>query len=210
LNYLVTGTDTGAGKTFVTSGLVRFARSRGIDAVGMKPICTGDNLDVRILLDACDGCEPEFVVNPVWYRTPVAPYTASIIEDRQIDLDALRKAFTHLAQRHAYVLVEGAGGVAAPIRADYDYRDLARELQLDVIVVAANRLGVLNHLRLTEESVRAARLHCRVIVLNTVQPHSDISQSTNLSVLESLVDVPVLSVEYGQTDFSSLAGLIWR
>jgi dethiobiotin synthetase len=210
LNYLVTGADTGVGKTFVTSGLLRFARSTGMDVVGMKPICTGDNLDVRTLLEACDGCEPEYVINPVWYRTPVAPYTASIIEDRQIDLDSLRKAFSHLARRHSHVLVEGAGGLAVPIRADYDYRDLARDLQLDVVLVGANRLGVLNHVRLTEESIRAAGLRCRVIVLNTVQPDSDISQSTNHSVLESLINVPVLSVKHGQTEFSSLAGILWE
>lgn len=210
MNYLVTGTDTGAGKTFVTSGLVRFSRSRGVDTVGMKPVCTGENLDVQLLLEACDGCEPEFVINPVWYRTPVAPYTASLIEERQIDLDALRKAFAHLAQRHAHVLVEGAGGIAVPIRADYDYRELARDLELEVVVVAANRLGVLNHVRLTEEAIRAAGLRCRVIVLNTVEPDSDISQTTNQSVLESLIEVPVLSVEHGQTEFSSLANLLWK
>jgi len=209
LNYLVTGTDTGAGKTFVTSGLVRFSRSRGIDAVGMKPICSGDNLDVQKLREACDSCEPEFVLNPIWFRTPVAPYTASLIEDRQIDLNALRKAFTHLAQRHAHVLVEGAGGIAVPIRSDYDYRDLARDLHLEVVIVAANRLGVLNHVRLTEESIRVAGLLCRAIVLNSVQPESDISQTTNHCVLESLIDVPVLSVEHGQTDFSTLTGLLW-
>ena len=209
MNYLVTGTDTGVGKTFITSGLLRFSRSRGIDAVGMKPVCTGDNLDVQKLLEASDACEPEFVINPIWYRTPVAPYAASIIEDRQIDLDVLLDAFAHLAQRHAHVLVEGAGGVAVPIRADYDYRDLAQDLQLDVVVIAPNRLGVLNHVRLTEESVRAAGLRCRVIVLNTVQAYSDISQSTNQSVLENLIDVPVLNVQYGQTEFSSLAELLW-
>ncbi|HYY30757.1 MAG TPA: dethiobiotin synthase [Chthoniobacterales bacterium] len=208
MNYLVTGTDTGVGKTFVTSGLVRSSRSKGIDAVGMKAIRTGDNLDVQKLREACDSCEPEFVLNPVWLRTPVAPYTASLIEDRQIDLDALRNAFAHLAQRHAHVLVEGAGGIAVPIRADFDFRDLARDLQLEVVVVAANRLGVLNHVRLTEESIRTAGLRCRAIVLNTVQPDSDISQPTNHSVLESLIDVPVLSVEHGQTEFSALAGLL--
>ena len=70
MNYLVTGTDTGDGKTYVTSGLVRSARSRGIDSVGMKPICTGDNGDVRQFLDACGFCEPEYLINPIWYGRP--------------------------------------------------------------------------------------------------------------------------------------------
>src|SRR6202021_1445445 len=111
MNYFVTGTDTGVGKTFVTSGLVGFARSKGIDSIGMKPICTGDNDDVRQLLEACGFCEPEHLINPVWYRTPVAPYTASIIEDRLIDLAAIREAFGKLAEGHAGFLVEGAGGL---------------------------------------------------------------------------------------------------
>ena len=209
MNYFVTGTDTGVGKTFVTSGLVRFSRSRGIDSIGMKPICTGDNNDVHQLLEACGACEPEHLINPVWYRTPVAPYTASIIENRLIDLDSIRDAFNLLAKRHGRVLVEGAGGIAVPIFAHYDFRDLARDLHLNVVIVAANRLGVLNHTRLTVEAVRAAGLRCSLIALNSVHAESDISQSTNLSVLENLVDVPVLTVEHNQLDFEDLARRLW-
>jgi dethiobiotin synthetase len=210
VNYFVTGTDTGVGKTFVTSGLVRFSRSKGIDAVGMKPICTGDDSDVRQLLDACGSCEPEHLINPVWYRTPVAPYTASIIEDRLIDLDGIREAFELLARRHSSVLVEGVGGIAVPIVAHYDFRDLARDLRLSVIIVAANRLGVLNHARLTVEAVRAAGLRCSLIALNSAHPDSDISQQTNLSILENLVDVPILAVEHDQQEFDDLARYLWE
>jgi dethiobiotin synthetase len=210
VNYFVTGTDTGVGKTFVTSGLVRFSRSKGIDAVGMKPICTGDDSDVRQLLDACGSCEPEHLINPVWYRTPVAPYTASIIEDRLIDLDGIREAFEFLARQHSSVLVEGVGGIAVPIFAHYDFRDLARDLRLSVIIVAANRLGVLNHARLTVEAVRAAGLRCSLIALNSAHPDSDISQQTNLSILEKLVDVPILAVEHDQQEFDDLARYLWE
>jgi dethiobiotin synthetase len=209
VNYLVTGTDTGVGKTYVTSGLVRFARSKGLDSVGMKPICTGDNDDVRQLLDACGFCEPENLINPFWYKTPVAPYTASVIEDRLIDIRVICEAFKKLATRHSSVLVEGAGGIAVPILADYDFRDLAREIGLHVIVVAANCLGVLNHTRLTVEAIRSAGLECSVIALNSVQREPDISRATNLSVMERLVDVPVAVVEHDQRDFGDLVGRLW-
>jgi dethiobiotin synthetase len=209
VNYLVTGTDTGVGKTYVTSGVLRFARSAGIDCVGMKPICMGGNEDVRQLLEASGSCEPEYLINPVWYRTPVAPYTASIIEDRLVDLDAIRNAFKQLAVKHSHVLVEGAGGIAVPILADYDFRDLTRDLDLNVIIVAANRLGVLNHTRLTIEAVRAAGLTCSLIVLNSVYEESDISQATNLSILENLVTIPILAVEYRQHAFEELAKRLW-
>lgn len=209
MNYLVTGTDTEVGKTFITSGLVRCARSKGLDSIGMKPICTGDNEDVRQLLDACGFCEPEHLINPVWYRTPLAPYTASVIEDRLIDLNAICAAFEKLAARHSHVLVEGAGGIAVPIRVDYDFRDLAREIGLRVIVVAANRLGALNHTRLTVEVIQSAGLECSLIVLNSVHLKPDISQATNLSILESLVNVPVAPVEYNQREFGDLVGRLW-
>src|ERR1700722_2065001 len=175
----------------------------------MKPICTGDNNDVSRLLEACGSCEPEYLINPVWYRTPVAPYTASMIENRLIDLEAIQKAFEQLAKQHSSVLVEGAGGIAVPIFAQYDFRDLARDLRLNVIVVAANRLGVLNHTRLTVEAVRTAGLKCTLIALNSLPTDSDISQPTNLSVLETLVDVPVLAVEQNQCEFESLASHLW-
>jgi dethiobiotin synthetase len=209
VNYLVTGTDTGVGKTFVTCGLLRFSRSKGIDSVGMKPICTGDHHDVHQLLEACDSCEPEHLINPVWYRTPVAPYSASIIEDRLLDLASIRDAFDRLASGHSSVLVEGAGGIAVPILAHYDFRDLARDLRLNVVIVAANRLGVLNHTRLTVEAIRTAGLRCSLIAMNCLQTDSDISQATNLSVLESLVDVPVLAVAHNQHQFEELARHLW-
>lgn len=209
MNYLVTGTDTGVGKTFVTSGLIRFSRSKGINSIGMKPICTGDNNDVHQLLEACGSCEPEYLINPVWYRTPLAPYTASIIEDRLIDLEAIRGAFGQLTRRYSSVLVEGAGGIAVPISAHYDFRDLARELRLEVIIVAANRLGILNHTRLTLEAVRAAGLKCTLIALNSMPLESDLSQPTNLSVLEQLVDPPILPIEHNQSEFEDLARLLW-
>ena len=209
MNYLVTGTDTGVGKTFVTSGLVRFARSKGLDFVGMKPICTGDNDDVRQLLEACGFCEPEHLINPVWYRTPVAPYAASVIEDRLIDVSAICEAFEELATRHSSVLVEGAGGIAVPILADYDFRDLAREISLHVIIVAANCLGVLNHTRLTVEAIRSAGLECSLIALNSVQSQPDIAQVTNLRVMETLVDVPIAAVEHNQREFEDLVRRLW-
>ena len=209
MNYLVTGTDTGVGKTFVTSGLVRFARSQGLDSVGMKPICTGDNDDVRQLLEACGFCEPEHLINPVWYKTPVAPYAASIIEDRSIDISVICEAFEQLTSRHSSVLVEGAGGIAAPILADYDFRDLAREIDLHVIVVAANCLGVLNHTRLTVEAIRSAGLECSLIALNSVKRQPDLAQATNLRVMESLVDVPIAPVEHNQREFEDLVGRLW-
>jgi dethiobiotin synthase len=204
VNYLVTGTDTGVGKTFVTVGLINAARLAGVDCIGMKPIAAGDNDDTRAIMAAQQGSEPEHLVNPFWYRTPVAPYTAAIIENRPIDLTAIRKAYEEIASRHRTVLVEGAGGFLVPILASYDFRDLAKELGLSVIVVAANRLGVINHTRLTVESIRNAGLECSTVILNHPPGPEDLSQLTNQSLLEHLLNVPVFRVETDQSDLSEL------
>src|SRR5262245_21339348 len=176
----------------------------GMDCVGMKPICTGDNQDVLEIAAACNGAEPEYLLNPIWYRTPVAPYTAALIENRYIDLSAIRSAFETLSKRHSPILVEGAGGIAVPIQVDYDFRDLAKDLKLEVIVVAANRLGVLNHTRLTLEAIHSAHLNCSLVLLNSAVAENDISQSTNLSVLENLLDVPIIAVERDQNEFGEI------
>ena len=212
MNYLIAGTDTGVGKTFVSCGLIRSIRASNIDCVGMKPICTGEPSDVEALRLASDQVEPDHLVNPVWLHTPLAPYTAAIVENRWIDLAALRGSFARLAAKHAVVIVEGAGGLLVPILADYDFRDLARDLGLSVIVVATNRLGALNHTRLTVEALKKASLPCSLVILNNVYAigtsassvEPNLACQTNLSVLETLLDVPVIELAHQERDFSRI------
>ena len=209
MNFFITGTDTGVGKTFITAALIKSARSHGIDCVGMKPICSGGNEDALSLLAATENIEPEQLVNPVWFDTPAAPYTASLIEDRLVDLESIRAAYQELAMRHAWVLVEGAGGLTVPISAKYDFRDLAGELGLSVVIVAANRLGTINHTRLTLQAVKAAKLTCQMVILNELELPSDPSQATNFGILQNLLDVPVAHVKYNQTDLAAIIDRLW-
>jgi dethiobiotin synthetase len=204
MNYLITGTDTGVGKTFVSCGLIRSIRASGIDCVGMKPVCTGEPSDVEALQLASDRAEADHLVNPIWLHTPLAPYTAAMIENRWIDIPALRGSFARLAAKHAMVIVEGAGGLLVPILPDYDFRNLARDFELGVIVVAANRLGALNHTRLTVEALRKAILPCSLVILNNVEPSANLAAQTNLSVLETLLDAPVIELAHQERDFSNV------
>jgi dethiobiotin synthetase len=204
MNYLITGTDTGVGKTFVSCGLIRSIRASGIDCVGMKPVCTGEPSDVEALQLASDRAEADHLVNPIWLHTPLAPYTAAMIENRWIDIPALRGSFARLAAKHAMVIVEGAGGLLVPILPDYDFRDLARDFELGVIVVAANRLGALNHARLTVEALRKASLPCSLLILNNVEARANLAAQTNLSVLETILDAPVIELAHEGRDFSNV------
>ena len=206
----ITGTDTGVGKTFVTALLLRQLRAQGIDAVGFKPICCGGREDAEILRRASEDALTLNEANPVWLRTPAAPYVAAMIEERQIDLGLIREVYSSLRARHQAVLVEGVGGWLVPILRDYTVADLARELALPIVVVVANRLGALSHTALTLESIRrSGGVACAGLILNDHgQPAGDgaevdmegIARTTNKSMLEDWLGITVLhEVGPGQT-----------
>ncbi len=202
MKIFLTGTDTGVGKTFVAQALVRGLRAAGLDAVGFKPICCGDRGDAEALQAAADGAIELNDVNPVWLRTPAAPYTAAMIENRVIDLALIRETFARLVESYAAIVVEGVGGWRVPIARDYFVSDLAREFDLPVCVVVANRLGALNHALLTVESIRTHGLHCAGIIFNhhpEPTPEESVAAGTNRAVLENLAPAPILAeVAFGQ------------
>jgi len=192
MNYFLTGTDTGVGKTYVSALLIRSLRKAGFDTVGLKPICCGDRADAQALHAAADHELPLDDVNPVWFRFPASPYTASIVENRLPDLDQIRDRFARIRSSRRSLIVEGVGGWLVPITQHYFVADLAAEMALPVIVVAANRLGVLNHTLLTVQAIKARGLTCAGVILNNITEQSDPPTSTNRSVLENLLEVPIL------------------
>jgi dethiobiotin synthetase len=191
----LTGTDTDVGKTYVAARLVRALRRAGQDAVGMKPLCCGGREDAEALREAAENSIELNEVNPVWLRAPAAPYTAAMIEGRNIDLALIRETFARLRGAHGSLIVEGVGGWRVPITRDFAVSDLAAEFALPVAVVVANRLGAINHTLLTVESIRAAGLVCAGLILNRPREEAapDMATATNRAVLEDLLSVPVLA-----------------
>lgn len=201
MNLFVTGTDTDVGKTYIATLLVRALRAAGRDCVGLKPISCGDRADAEALHAAADGAIPLNEVNPVWLRTPAAPYTAAMIENRSVDLMLIRESFARTRAAHQALIVEGVGGWRVPIAREYFASDLAVEFGLPVAIVVANRLGAINHALLTVESVRAAGLECAGLILNRLSTQDDIATATNRGVLEDLAGVPILGeVSFGQSE----------
>jgi dethiobiotin synthetase len=187
VSLFLTGTGTGVGKTFVAIELLHWLRSRGIRAVGMKPICCGDREDARRLHAASgEGISIE-ELNPVWLQSPVAPSVAAQIEQVEIDLERIRDCFRNLSERFDTVIVEGVGGWLVPITADLFVSDFAKELELPVAIVAENRLGCLNHVMLTLESVQRRGLVCAGVILNQANGPVDLAQSTNETELRRLL-----------------------
>jgi dethiobiotin synthetase len=197
----ITGTDTGVGKTWFTCWLIRSWRAAGRDAAALKPISTGDRADALLLREASGNRLSLDETNPVHLREPAAPLISARAENRAIDFAALNRAIESHATRFSPLAVEGVGGWRVPLAPAYDVREWARDLALPVVVVALNRLGVLNHTLLTVESIRATGLTCAGIVLNDglapVSPDFDLARRDNAAALRDILSLPVLELGRG-------------
>ncbi len=180
----VTGTDTEVGKTVVSAALAAATNARALKPVasGVPPGAVSE--DAALLALACGGVAE---CARTW-QTPVSPHRAAEIEGRSVSLPELLDWIQ--ARSAARMLVEGVGGWRVPISWDFGVPELAKALDFPVLVVAANRLGVLNHTLLTVDAVRASGLPVAGVVLNNLGSQ-DASQGSNLEDLRRLLDVPV-------------------
>lgn len=196
----VTGTDTGVGKTLVSSALVYALRQRGLRVAPMKPVAAGAievqghlvNEDTLALLDACDTPKPATaLVTPILLREPMAPHIAAEREGRTIALAPILDAFGKLAASSDAVVVEGVGGFVVPLGPELDARDLAVALGLPVVLVVGLRLGCLNHALLTADAIRAAGLTLAGWVANAIDPAMAVPDE-NVVTLASRLHAPLL------------------
>jgi dethiobiotin synthetase len=161
--FYITGTDTGAGKTFATCALLLAVRASGRSALGMKPVASGcvrtadgwRNDDALALL--AHGSEPVdyALVNPYALPAATAPEIAAALAGVAIELPPILAAHARLAARADVVLVEGVGGWLAPLSRTLEQATLARALELPVILVVGLRLGCLSHARLAARAIVA-------------------------------------------------------
>jgi dethiobiotin synthetase len=201
MNFFITGTDTDAGKTFVTALLTRSLRKAGFDTVAMKPISCGEPEDTKALLAAADNELSPAEVTPASYAAPLAPIEAARLEGRTFDPEEILTVFRRLKNSRRSLMVEGVGGWLVPLATGYTTADLAKAMDLPVLLVVRNRLGALNHSLLTLESIRNHGLTCGGIVLNNhPADDGDAAREGNRRLLPTLTDVPILfEITSGQT-----------
>ena len=196
----ITGTDTGVGKTFVACGLAALLRGRGYRVGVMKPAETGcAERDGKLIpedaarLKDASGCgEPIEKICPYRLPEPLAPSLAAERGGGRIDIDSLLEVYREISSKHDVTLVEGAGGLMVPLLPSFTYADLARVMKLPLVVVAANKLGAINHLLLTLEHASCKGLTVLGYVLNRVSAESSLAAETNREVLANLTGVPCL------------------
>lgn len=200
-HYFITGTDTDAGKTYVTCLLLEALRRSGRQVAGYKPFVCGARTDAHQLLDSSSPGLTLEEVNPLWFKSPAAPYAAGLLENKSVPLEVAREGFYDLTARFEAVLVEGAGGWEVPLTETETLADFVQSMTLPVIVVVNNRLGALNHTLLTIRNIQARGLTCAGVILNYVSEERDAASISNRMVLERFLNVPVLAeVMHGETE----------
>ena len=174
LGLFVTGTDTGVGKTLLTCALVRWLRASGIDGVAFKPVATGDmageGSDAAVLHEVSDRCEPIEKICPLRFKLPVAPTIAARHEGIEADINLARRACSELCTRHAVVVVEGVGGLLAPLDENTLVLDFAMQLGFPILLACRAALGTINHTLLSLREIGRSPLRVAGIVMSVTEP----------------------------------------
>lgn len=198
MNYFVTGTDTGVGKTLISCALLHAFSAQGKSVAGMKPVAAGCdedglNEDVKKLRAATNILASLGQINPYSFLQPIAPHIAARNTGVSINLDRILESYNELATQAEIVIVEGAGGFQIPLNETQDSVDMAVELDIPIIMVVGIRLGCLNHALLTMRAIRDSNLICAAWVANVLDPDMP-ALHENIQALEQRLNAPLLGI----------------
>lgn len=191
----VTGTDTGVGKTVVSTALAAALARSGRRVGVMKPAETGcrpEAEDARALAAAAGDDAPIDDVCPHRLPEPLAPMLAAERAGVTIDVEALVCRAHARAATLDVLLVEGAGGLLVPLTPEASFADLAERLEARVVVVVGSRLGAINHALLTFDALARRAVTTAGYVLNALGSDDDLAIATNAPLLAALTRVPCL------------------
>lgn len=199
--FFITGTDTDAGKTLVTTGLLVAAKNFGLTTAALKPVAAGceqtaEGLRNSDALQLQAAMTTQFIyeqINPIALKAAIAPHLAAQQEKRSLSSDRLTGFCRSVLSQADVTLIEGAGGWRVPINPRETMADLAKNLQLPVILVVGMRLGCLNHALLTFEAIARDGLQIAGWVANCIDGDMPML-SENIDSLRVRLPVPCLGV----------------
>ena len=216
MNWFITGTDTGAGKTFVTCALLHAFARIGVRAIAMKPLAAGlaerdgvaMNEDVALLQSAMGGNAPPLsVINPYALEDPTAPHIAAARAGLRLELGPIEDAYRQARALAEVVLVEGVGGWCLPLNERQWLADIPKALDLPVLMVAGIRLGSLNHALLTARAVVADGCRLAGWVANVLDPDYPYAAETIDTLAGHLGSPPLATVGWSRESDSRKASV---
>ena len=208
----IVGTDTGVGKTIIACAIARLLVNHGVNVGVMKPMETGCRMrkgqlfpaDGAALKAAARSEAPLSAITCDRYRLPLAPYVAAQMEQRPVvNLGRVVQRFQAQRRQHAFMIVEGIGGLLVPLSARRDLIDLILALDLPVLLVAHSGLGTLNHTLLTLRHGSDRGVRFAGVVLNQTTSRQTLADKTNPAVLAARCALPVFSFPYFKRESAS-------
>lgn len=185
---VITGTDTGVGKTIVTAALACHARLAGLDVAVCKPVQTGtaDGDDDLAEVGRLSGLSE--LHGLARFPEPLAPAAAATRTGVALPTRAELTEWVHeVDDAKRLTLVEGAGGLLVELGQDgVTLRDLASDLAASVLVVVAPGLGTLNHTALTLEALAAQGIPSAGLVIGAWPADPGVAETSNWDALAAL------------------------
>ncbi|NJN37462.1 MAG: ATP-dependent dethiobiotin synthetase BioD [Acaryochloridaceae cyanobacterium CSU_3_4] len=194
---LISGTDTGVGKTIVTSALLAYWQTyRCHERVAVcKPLQSGEG-DREWYTRIFELAQPPASINPLYYEQPLAPPLAADQSNQEIDLSQAWTTLQALQAQFDWVFVEGLGSLGSPVTHELTVADLAREWRLPILLVVPVRLGCIGQAVAHVALARHNGLKITGLILNGVQPLSstEIEQWAPRDLIQALTQVPILGM----------------
>lgn len=195
----ITGTDTDIGKTYVAALLVKTLRDAGYDTGYYKAAVSGADTpgesDAGFVGRFAGLSEPAEELLSYLYKTAVSPHLAARMEGHPVEREVVMADWARAAGRHAYVAVEGSGGICCPIRHDeqavYFLEDIIRWLGIPSLIVANAGLGTINHVALTAFYMKRRGLPVKGVILNHWK--GGVMEEDNVKMIEEMTKLPVLA-----------------
>lgn len=206
----ITGTSTDVGKTFIGVGIAKRLTERNITVIPRKPIESGcikqgDELiprDAKALKEAANYQGALSEVCPYRFEPPISPVRAALLANKILTIEQLVNTCLNGSEK-GFALVEGAGGFYSPLAENGLNADLAVALQLPVLLVADDKLGVINQVLLNVDAIKVRGLHLAGVILNTVGDTQN-EHMNNSADLRERLDCPIFTTPYAQNNNANL------
>lgn len=226
-NVFITATGTDIGKTYVSALIIKKMREAGFNCGYFKPVLSGGgkyidlelpNTSAKLINSDCNyvvdtakiPCSADDCV-AYWWEEAVSPHLAAKRAGQNIEIQHIKQKFEQLCKKYDYLLIEGAGGITCPLRLEnneqYLFKDLIKELQAEIVIIADGGLGTINSTLLTVEYAKNHGISIKGIILNNFEPDNFMHQD-NLKQVEYLTDIKVIAtVKKGQEDIKLLESI---
>ena len=208
----ITGTSTEVGKTFIGVAIASALTQRNIKVIPRKPIESGCERNAEELIPADAVALKEAAayqgslseVCPYRFEPPISPVRAAHLADKILTTEQLVSICMEGSEQ-GFLLVEGAGGFYSPLAENGLNADLAVALQLPVLLVADDRLGVLSQVLLNVEAIKMRGLPLAGVVINQLATTDHNDHMDNSADLRERLDCPVFTMPYSKQRVASEA-----